>query len=175
MVFAVLTAVTILIAVILVAGVTLRPLFSKPSAHAVALWDGIDAKHYRPMERLLREDDFRFLASTHSYSSRAIRRLRAERRKVFRGYLSFMAGDFARLCSAMTMLMVESHEPMPELASTLMRSRAMFAWLLIAVECRLMLHAVGLNGIAVDMRPLVNSLEAMRTQWQSMATLPTAA
>ena len=36
---------------------------------------------YQPMERLLREDDFRFLASQPGYTPQLGRRLRAERRR----------------------------------------------------------------------------------------------
>src|SRR5438105_538368 len=52
---------------------------------------------YRPMERLLQEDDFRFLANQPGFSPQLGRRFRTERRRIFRGYLRNLRKDFARI------------------------------------------------------------------------------
>src|SRR5512138_3272273 len=52
---------------------------------------------YRPMERLLQRDDFRFLASQPGFSPRLGRRFRRERRRIFRAYFRSLKRDFAQV------------------------------------------------------------------------------
>ena len=55
---------------------------------------------YRPMERLLQEEDFRFLSSQPGFSARLGRRFRSQRRRVFRAYLRSLSMDFGRVSKA---------------------------------------------------------------------------
>jgi hypothetical protein len=127
---------------------------------------------YRPMERLLLEDDFRFLASQPGFSPKLGRRLRTERRQIFRGYLRSLGRDFHSVTAACHLLMVHSAEDRAELASTLMRQQLMFGVGMLAVQGRLALHAVGFG--AVDVRGLVESLETMQTQVRILLAPPQA-
>src|ERR1700688_1883270 len=63
---------------------------------------------YRPMERLLGEADFRFLASQPGFSPKLGRRLRTERRQIFRGYLRNLRRDFGAVTAACHLLLVHS-------------------------------------------------------------------
>jgi hypothetical protein len=159
---------------ILVVRIGLNAFFSKPSRPAIAGWGDIDAGQYRSMERLLKAGDFAFLAA-NGYSATFIRRLRAERCSIFRGYLKSMSTDFAGLCSAIRLLAVESDRPRPDLLSSLLRAQATFTWLRIAVEWRLALHRLGWTGISIDVRPLVAALDQMRVVWQELTPAPMAA
>jgi len=128
---------------------------------------------YRPMERLLQEEDFRFLAAQRGYRPSLGRRLRTERRRIFRGYLRNLSRDFGKLSAACQMLMVHAAEDRPELAASLMKQRVFFGLGMLAVEGRLLLHAVGVG--TVDVRDLVASLETMQSQIQILLAPPQAA
>lgn len=117
---------------------------------------------YQPMQRLLSEDDYRFLASQKGVDGRMIRRLRSERRKIFREYLHLLKRDFSRLEAAVRLFAAHSAEDRPDLAKALLRQRWMFTRAVLAAECRLVLHGLGVG--TVDVRGLVGSLDAMRIQ-----------
>ena len=130
---------------------------------------------YRPMERLLREEDLRFLSAQPGYSPRLGRRFRAERRRVFRGYLRSLRADFARAALTFQTLIVHSAEDRADLAAGLVRQRMLFAVGMLAVEGRLALHAAGVNTVQVDVRGMVESLEAMQAQMRLLLTPPESA
>ncbi|MEN6608409.1 MAG: hypothetical protein ABFD60_14280 [Bryobacteraceae bacterium] len=122
---------------------------------------------YRPMERLLSEEDYVFLASQEGFDPRISAKLRSERRKIFRGYLRSIRTDFNRLEAAVRLFMVESREDNSDLAKELLKRRLVFMRALFAVEVRLALHWLGLGS--VDVRELVGCLEAMRGQLSQFA------
>jgi hypothetical protein len=127
-----------------------------------AEWLGsFSVARYRPMERLLAEEDFDFLASQRGYAPSIARRLRSERRKIFREYLRCLWRDFGRLEAAVRLLMVNSSEDRPELAQALLRQRLLFTRGIVAAEFRLILYGLGLG--TVNVQGLVGSLNAMHT------------
>jgi hypothetical protein len=128
---------------------------------------------YQPMGRLLREDDFRFLAAQPGFSKKMGRRFRAERRQIFRGYLRNLKKDFGRVSLALQILIVHSAEDRGNLASSLMLQRLLFALGMLAVEGRLALHAAGVG--TVDVSGLVQSLQTMQDQMRLLLTPPDAA
>ena len=128
---------------------------------------------YRPMERLLQEEDFRFLSSQPGFSARLGRRFRTERRRIFRAYLRSLSMDFGRVSKACQMLVIHAAEDRGDLAKGIVRQRLLFALGILAVEGRLMLHAAGVG--TVDVSGLVESLETMQAQIQMLLTPPQAA
>ena len=82
---------------------------------------------YRPMLRLLSEEDYKFFAAQRGITSRAVRRFRQERRRIFRSYLRNLVKDFHRLHLAARMTLINSAVDRPELAQTLMTQRLTFA------------------------------------------------
>jgi hypothetical protein len=128
----------------------------------------LSLEKYRPMERLLQEQDFRFLATQPGFSPQLGRRFRTERRRIFRGYLRNLKKDFGRVSLAFRILIVHSVEDRGDLAASLVRLRLMFAVGMLAVEGRLLLHAAGLG--TVDVSGLVASLETMQGQMRLMLT-----
>ena len=128
---------------------------------------------YRPMERLLLEEDFRFLSSQPGFSARLGRRFRTERRRVFRAYLRSLSMDFGRVSKACQMLVIHAAEDRGDLAKGIIRQRLLFALGIFAVEGRLLLHAAGVG--TVDVHGLVDSLEGMQAQIQVLLTPPQAA
>jgi hypothetical protein len=132
----------------------------------------LSLEKYRPMERLLQEKDFLFLASQPGFSPELGRRFRRERRRVFRGYLRSLKKDFARLASALQTLIVHSVEDRGDLQSALLRQRFQFALGLLAVEGRLLLHAAGVG--TVEIGGMVQALETMQDQMRLLLNPPQA-
>jgi hypothetical protein len=128
---------------------------------------------YRPMLRLLDEADYKFLAGQPGYSKKYLSRLRAERRAIFRAYLRNLVRDFHRLHMAARMVLVYAPQDRPELAMTLMRQRFLFTFAIMSVECRLLLHTVGIG--AVDVRNLLAALDNMRINVGDMAAIQSSA
>ncbi len=130
---------------------------------------------YRPMERLLRADDFEFLAAQPGYSAKLGRRFRSERRRIFRSYLKSLKFDFNSMSLAFQTLIVHSAEDRGDLAAGLIRQRLTFAFAMLAVEGRLALHAAGVNSVAVDVSAMVQSLETMQDQMRMLLAPPQGA
>ena len=133
----------------------------------------ISLDRYKPMERLLNESDFQFLAAQPGYTPGLGRRLRSERRRIFRGYLRSMKKDFDRVCLGFHLLMIHSAEDRSDLAGMLMRQRYRFAVNMLVVQGKLGLHAMGIG--AVDIRGVVAPLEAIQLQVRLILAPPMAA
>ena len=121
---------------------------------------------YRPMLRLLSEDDYEFLASQAGYQGKIASQLRAERRKIFRAYLRNLVRDFYRLQQVAKMAALYSPHDRPELAAALLKQRVTFSFAVFAVRSRLVLHTVGIG--AVDVRNLIGSLDHLRLKVETM-------
>src|ERR1041385_2461454 len=88
---------------------------------AAAIPAPLSPERFRPMERLLSEEDFRYLAAHPGATPRMVRRLRAERRRLFRAYLRSLQRDFTRIYSAIQLILVQSEVDRPELAAALLK------------------------------------------------------
>ena len=128
---------------------------------------------YRPMLRLLDEADYKFLAAQPGYSKKYINRLRSERRAIFRAYLRNLVRDFHRLHMAARMVLVYAPQDRPDLAMTLMRQRFLFTFAIMSVECRLLLHTVGIG--TVDVRNLLQALDNMKINVGDLSAVQSAA
>jgi hypothetical protein len=128
---------------------------------------------YRPMERVLGEADFEFLSRQPGVDKKTLRAWRAERRDIFRVYLRDIAADFGRLHSAARILVLTSSEDRPDLAMTLLKLRATFAYAMLAMQWRLAMDAVGVRGL--DIRPLVEALDGMRGELAHLMPAPAGA
>ena len=85
------------------------------------------------MMRLLDESDFAFLASQPGYQASIERRLRAERKAVFRGYLWRLVRDFNQLVSIAKLMVVFSEEDRTEFAKSLWRQQVTFYFAVCAL------------------------------------------
>ncbi len=128
---------------------------------------------YRPMERLLIEEDLEFLASQPGYTPALGRHLREERRRIFLAYLRNLTRDFERLHRAARVLLLSAPEDRPDYAAALVRQRVTFERALLVVRCRLMVSRV--SGSAIDVSGLMDALESMNSQVQILAAAPAAA
>jgi hypothetical protein len=167
------------ISVCLAVGVALVLLFRKLIGGREKLPVSVDwisdlsASRYRPMERLLNEEDCRFLAGQPGCDRRMLRRIRGERRRLFRGYLACLSRDFNRVGAALRLLMAYSAQDRSDLARILYKQQALFALGMLAVQWHLALHACGLG--TVDVRGLVRVMESMRLELRQLVPLENAA
>src|SRR5262245_24924050 len=83
-------------------GALLHKLSARPRTLPVtAEWiDDLSVERYRPMIRLLSEDDLRFASSHPGFTRRMVREFRAQRCQIVRGYLGWLRADFERICTA---------------------------------------------------------------------------
>jgi hypothetical protein len=126
---------------------------------------------YRPMERLLSEEDIEFLRAQRGYEPGMDKALRAGRRRLFRLYLRSLALDFNRLHLALRLALLDSPADRPDLGVILIKQKLVFFAALAAVHARLLLHTLGIG--TVDVRGLVSTLERMRVELRSL--VPAAA
>jgi hypothetical protein len=133
----------------------------------------LSAIRYRPMERLLSPEDERFLASQPGCSPKMVRRMRSERRRLFRGYLACLSTDFSRVSGALRLIMTHAAQDRPDLAGILYKQQALFAVGMLNVHWRLALHALGFG--TVDVSGLVRAMEFMRLELRQMIPAESAA
>ena len=129
----------------------------------------VSADRYRPMLRLLSDEDLEFVAGNGSLR----RTLRSRRRELFRSYLRCLTRDYAHLLAGVRTVMVRSGVDRPDLAQALARNRVLFVIAICKVEMRLTMHALGVGK--VDISGLVDALEALRTQVSVMNAVSVAA
>ncbi len=94
---------------------------------------------YRPMQRLLDENDYVFLQSQPGFQPRIARELRSERKRIFRVYLHEMIGDFNRMLGVARLMVVYSKQDNPELARAVASARNQFYWNVLKTELALTL------------------------------------
>jgi hypothetical protein len=154
-----------------------RRLFAGPKTLPVSVdWiSELSVIRYRPMERLLAGEDYRFLASQPGYTPKMLRHLRARRRRLFRGYMAALSRDFTLVGAALRLIITYSPQDRPELSRILYQQQLLFAAGMLRVHCALLFDRFGLG--TVDVRGLVRAMEYMRLELRQMipADQPVAA
>lgn len=122
----------------------------------------VSGDRYLPMKRLLDEGEHARLRDHPACTRRMLRRFRTGRIQVFRGYLRCLSADYTRVCTAIKLVLVQSAQDRPDLASLLVRQRISFTLHLMLAELRLRLYSLGIGR--VDVAELVSALDCMRLQ-----------
>src|SRR5579862_3180678 len=138
-------------------------------------FDGLDFSwRAYPFRRLLDPADFDFLRR-RGIGEAQIKKLRSERRKIFRLCLRSLAREFSQVHVALAAAIVQSREDRPELATFLAKQRIVFCRNLLLVEGSLVLHACGFDRMpAVD--HLLLPVKTMQAQLRQLSMLrPVAA
>jgi hypothetical protein len=117
---------------------------------------------YRPMARLLAEDDFLFLAAQPGYRPEVGAKLRRERRHIFRLYLRELACDFHRIHAGARALVAQSGDQHAELVGLLVRQQVTFWRSVAVIELRLLAQGAGLGK--VEVWGLVEAVDTMRRE-----------
>jgi len=129
--------------------------------------DNFSIFDYAPMQRLLDEKDFKFLASQPGYRPEIARKLRAERREVLAGYLQLLTRDFNQLHAIAKMMLIHSAEDRPDFDKALWRQQFVFYYAVMAVRLRLVLMPLGWT--APDVSKLIAPIESMRLHMRGRA------
>ncbi len=124
---------------------------------------------YKPMERLLDPADGSFLSSQPGCSRGVMRRFRASRLGVFRGYARCLGRDFGRVSNALKMVMIHAPVDRSTLAGVLLKQRLLFSFGMMSLQFRLVLHSFGWSAPQADVRNLVAALDALRSQLRTVA------
>jgi hypothetical protein len=131
----------------------------------------LSADRYRPMFRLLAEDDFRFLRSQPGGNRALINGLRRQRSQIFHGYLCCLERDFHIAFRALFFVMMNSQSDRRDVARALIVSRLKFSSAVFLVRCRLLLYRwnVGRHPIA----HLVSLFEGLQSELLALCPIPT--
>ncbi len=124
---------------------------------------------YRPMLRLLSDEDLDFVRT----NSRLRRSVRAARRALFRDYLRCLTRDYSCLLADVRHAMVQSGVDRPDLARALAKNRVLFAIAVCKLEYRLALHAAGIGH--VEIAGIVEALELLSRQVSTLSSTPQSA
>jgi hypothetical protein len=124
--------------------------------------DALSTERYRPMLRLLDEEDLRFLRKQPGFTSQMAARFRAQRCRILWEYLRSMQVDFGRICTALKIVMAQSQQDRSDLASALVRSQITFTCGMVAIQFRLLLYRWGFGKVEVT--SLVKVFDGMRQE-----------
>ena len=153
--------IVVLLAAMAFAWMVARLVRPKDEGAASLEWlDEFSMDKYVPMERLLSGGDYDFLSRQRGYDPAIARRLRNERKRLFRDYLHQLRIDFHRLVSLADIMIVHSHEDRADLASEVWRQRMVFYRTLTAVEIRFLLAPLGAS--MSGLKDVITALESMR-------------
>jgi len=130
--------------------------------------DRFSLDSYAPMARLLDPTDFAFVEKQPGCSPALIRRLRAERREAFLGYLGLLIRDFNQLLRIGRIMQVASSIDRPEFARALWGQQIRFYWAVCLVWCEVALLPW---RVRVDGRNLVAALTRMFSEVRELAVL----
>ena len=126
----------------------------------------MSVERYRPMLRLLDDSDLQSLRQRSDIGPREIAEFRHERSRIFRDYLKRLNADFASVCLALKVVMLQSQVDRPDLASTLLRTQIRFALGLVWVQARLGLYDLGIGTVQVE--GLLTLFDSMRLELRSL-------
>lgn len=135
--------------------------------------DDLSADRYRPMLRLLDEDDLAMLIDHPGFGRAKAGRIRAERCAIFRDYLRSMSQDVGRICKAIDILLVQSQYDRPDLAVLVLKQKARFALAVMEVQVRLVMFRYGFGTVSVE--SLVSVFDGLRFELRSMVPVAVAA
>lgn len=129
----------------------------RPAAVDAGWWDRFHPEKYRPLVRLLDEEEIRFLRSQRSCHRRIIWRFRAERARICLRFLQEMKVDFDAL-QAVGQALIIANRCSPGFHEELFRQRLRFSLAWWRVRAMLPLWRIGL--IQPDPAPLLETLDS---------------
>ncbi len=167
-----LLAVTFVVAAISAVALALFQLRRRTHVPAAGGWDGeFDVNRYRPMQRLLAQDDLSYL-HTAGLARRDLKQFQKERRRLFERYLRNLEGDFSRLHTSARTLLLDAPEDRPELVSAIIRQHLAFHRTVWAI--RLGLYVPGFTGATAHVTRLLELADGMGSNARAVRALAAA-
>lgn len=124
---------------------------------------------YHPMQGLLSEEDFRFLARQPGFDFSLYRKLRKERLLIFRQYLSRLISDFNRLHTVARMSIARGQEDRSDLIMRLFRLKLRFSLAVVHSEISYFCCCIGIGNLAVQ--SMIARLEEMSMELTGLSGL----
>ncbi len=134
--------------------------------------ESFSAADYHPMQALLSDEDFHFLARQPGFDLSLYRKLRRERLLIFRQYLSRLISDFNRLHTVARVLIARGNEDRSDLIVRLFKLKIRFSLAVMQSECSYLCCRVGVGTLVA--RSMIARLEDMSAELNGIAELRTA-
>ena len=167
MIFVLAVTVAIFIGLLTVLRKLARTFVSSNSRPESIAWiEELSIERYRPMLRLLDEEDFHFLQTQPGFTSQMAAKVRLQRCKIFRAYLRNLDADFVRICVALKAILAHSKTDRPDLASALVQRQMVFAYRKMTIQFQVVLFRYGLG--TVDVSYLVRLFDGVRLELQTL-------
>jgi len=132
------------------------------NAHKHSAASAVDPNRYRPMLRLLSLEETELIADPGLRKKH-----RAQRCRIFRGYLRDLTEDYGKLLAGLRLIMTQSGSDRPDLARALARNKVIFTVALCRIDFRVRLYALGIGkaeSVKLDVLGLVDALNILRGQ-----------
>ncbi len=124
---------------------------------------------YYPMQGLLSDEDFRFLARQPGFDFSLYRKLRKERLLIFRQYLSRLILDFNRLHMTARLLIARGQEDRSDLIMRLFRLKIRFSLAVMQSQISYLCCRAGIGRLAA--RSMIARLEEMSVELNGITAL----
>ncbi len=163
-----LTAFSTLVLVIVLAVLYHRlALSSRRPAFSAEWWSEFSPERYRPLQRLLSQDDFEFVRTLPGYQPGMDRSFRKRRIAVCRAYLSEMRLDFLRL-QAVGQALIIAGKATPGLQDELFRQKVIFTRAWWRVRLQVAAYSIGVGS--VDTSGLLEALDRTAVTFRPVLT-----
>jgi hypothetical protein len=146
----------------------MRKLASPKNSHPVTTaWiEELSIERYRPMMRLLDDAGLQLLRDQRGFNRKQLHEYRRERIRTFRQNLRRLNADFASVCMALKIVMLQSDVDRSDLGTTLLHAQIRFVLGTLSVQIRLAFYEVGIGR--VDAAGLLSLFDGMRLQLRQM-------
>ena len=136
--------------------------------------ENLSLESYKPMGRLLEEQDLEFLRAQPGYQPGLDRALRSQRCAIYRAYLRSLSKDFRALHRAARTIVASAPEDQSELSAQLFRQGIQFWVGMMTVQCKLTLYSLNLHSSAISAERLVNAVSNVQSQMFMPSAVPAA-
>ncbi len=128
--------------------------------------DELAVERYRPMLRLLSQEDLRVLRARPGCTRQMVTRFRRQRCQMFQMYLRQLDGDFKRLSMALKIVMVQSKDDRPDLALVLLQNQMTFACEMMMAWSQSVCYRYGVG--APNVTGLLKLIDSMRLELRTL-------
>ncbi len=127
---------------------------------------------YKPLLRLLGEEDYQFIRSLPAYEPAMEKSLRKRRNAAISGYLRALSKDFEMLHKSARMMLAHGEVNRPELLPLLIRQSITFRYAMTVIRIRLAWNNAGLPKVSVDFGKILGPAGWLHSELRTLAVAP---
>ncbi len=155
--------------VALILPVAVKLLKTRPAEEITPEWlENFSVASYYPMDRLLCDEDFKFLRRQPGFDLSLYKKLRRERLRIFKQYLNRSILDFNRLHTALRVMLASSDQDRSDVLGRLIVIRVQFFGSAVRADFNYRLCLLGFQSLSVH--SLIAHLEEMSSEFGSALT-----